>query len=86
MSQGKRARVDMGHNVITISDAETGNQETVFAAPDNRMLARALWVYLVDNLRQGLIVNLDIETQQLEWPSGEKIPPDIYKTFMEAGR
>lgn len=71
-------------NVITIADLD-GNPETVFRGPGDGAAARALWVYLVENLRSGLLVELDIGTEALQFPSGEKIPTDMYSIFMSRG-
>ena len=73
----------MGHNVITITDAETGDQETVFAAPDNTTMARALWVFLIENLRPGLIVELSLPRLGiLSQETAVKLSPERYAAIM----
>jgi hypothetical protein len=45
-------------NVMTVS--ENGQGVTMFQAPDNRHVAGQLWVFLVENLRPGLNVDLSV--------------------------
>lgn len=68
-------------NNITITNAG-GHPEAMFTAPDEEVAARSLLVYLAENLRPGLVIELDIGAEKLTLPTGEKIPPKLYSAVM----
>jgi hypothetical protein len=55
----------------------------MFRAPDDSHAARALWVFLVENLKPGHVVELSSGAAELTRPSGEKIPAPLYEKIME---
>ena len=70
-------------NVITIEAAGNGRAGgTIFRAPADNQAARALWVFLVENLQPGFIVELSNGAAELTRPSGQKLPPDLYAKVM----
>lgn len=78
------------NNVIWIEplpDTEmTGAQHSgqiVFPAPNDNAAARALWVFLVENIRPGFVVELSNGVSELTRLSGDKLPPALYRKVME---
>lgn len=72
-------------NVITIEPGPDNGRAggTIFRAPADKQAARALWVFLVENLQPGFVVELSNGVSELTRPSGHKLPPDLYKKVME---
>ncbi|MCP4416176.1 MAG: hypothetical protein GY805_06120 [Chloroflexi bacterium] len=71
-------------NVITI-ETRTDNGRgggTIFRAPADNRAARQLWVFLVENLQHGFVVELSNGASKLTRPSGEKLPPEAYAEAM----
>lgn len=69
-------------NAITIM-GETGQPEAMFQAPTDRTVAANLWVYLVENLRPGLTVELSLpELGILTNETAVKIPVERYTAIM----
>lgn len=58
------------------------SEQVIFKAPDNSIVAKGIWMYLVENLRYGLEVELDGGMFELKRPSGVKIPADVYREIM----
>lgn len=74
-------------NVITIVPAGGDVAgKTVFHAPANSQAARALWVFLIENLQAGFTVELSDGVHRLRRPSGEPLPADVYSDLMEPKR
>lgn len=69
-------------NVITIERKDGGAGGAIFRAPANNQAARQLWVFLVENLQPGFIVELSNGAAELTRPSGQKLPHDLYKLVM----
>lgn len=69
----------MNDNVISI-EGQSG--KTIFKAPADNSAARALWVFLVENLRPGFDVELSNGVSELTQMSGNKLPPDLYAKVM----
>lgn len=70
-------------NVITIEPASNSRAGgTIFRAPADNQAARQLWDFLVENLQPGFVVELSNGTSELTWPSGQKLPPDLYAKIM----
>lgn len=69
----------MTDNVISIEGQSGG---TIFKAPADNDAARALWVFLVENLRPGFAVELSNSISELTRMSGSKLPPDLYAKVM----
>lgn len=67
---------------ITIFD-ENKNFVTMFPAPPNKYVARQLWVFLVDNLQPGFIVQLGSQFSEITRPSARKVTPELYKSLMD---
>lgn len=62
---------------------------SIFQAPADKYAARQLWVFLVDNLRPGFIVELSTladdgqPAAELTRLSGHKVTPELYASLME---
>ncbi|MCA9872489.1 MAG: hypothetical protein KC441_02510 [Anaerolineales bacterium] len=66
-------------NVIKIEpEGNGGAGGTIFRAPADNQAARTLWVFLVENLQPGFVVELSNGVSKLTRPSGQKLPPDLY--------
>lgn len=77
--------MNTSQNVITIEPA-AGNEAaggTMFRAPADNRAARALWVFLAENIQPGFIVELSNGVSELTRLSGDKLPPDLYQKVME---
>ena len=74
--------------VITVSKKGHG-PATRFRAPADKYAARALWIFLVDNLRAGYIVELSMVDRageplaEIVRASGHKVPAALYASLME---
>jgi hypothetical protein len=68
-------------HTISIYDQE-GTCEVMFRGPDNPYVSRALWVYLVENLKPGRVVELSNGAAGLTRPTGQKVPPALYAKVM----
>lgn len=55
-----------------------------FKAPEDGFAARALWMFLVENLREGFVVELEIpgDSLDLSRPSGAALPQDLYRAVL----
>lgn len=62
---------------------EDGKSQTVFPAPRDSRPARSLWVFLVENLRPGLEVELIHSNQRLVRDSGKKLSIELYRRVMD---
>lgn len=71
-------------HTITITGADSA---VAFAAPADRHAARALWVFLVENLQGGLLVELTSQDQETELAgqSGLPLPTAVYTAVMGEG-
>jgi len=70
-------------NVITIEPAMNGRTGgSIFRAPADNHAARQLWVFLVENLQPGFVVELSNGASELTRPSGAKLPPELYAKVM----
>lgn len=70
-------------NVITIEPEGNGRADgTIFRAPADTRAARQLWVFLVENLQPGFVIELSDGVSDLTRPSGQKLPPDLYTKVM----
>lgn len=70
-------------NVITIEPVNNGRAGgAIFRAPADNHAARTLWVFLVENLQTGFIVELSNGVSELTRPSGQKLPPELYTKVM----
>lgn len=70
-------------NVITIERGDGQAGGAIFRAPADNQAARALWVFMVENLNPGFVVELSNGAAELTRPSGQKLPPDLYRRVME---
>lgn len=73
----------MSSKVITIFDEGGSRPRTMFPAPADKYAARSLWVFLVDNLQPGFVVQLGDEASEITRPSGRKVPIELYESLME---
>jgi hypothetical protein len=73
-------------HVITIepSPDNTGAGGVMFRAPADNQAARQLWVFLVENLRPGFVVELSSYdgAAELTRLSGAKLSPELYAAVM----
>jgi hypothetical protein len=71
-------------NEITIRDLAGVKNIPKFTAPEERLAARALWVFLVESLPVGFVVELQIpqEGLQLAMETGSPLPEDQYRRIM----
>ena len=71
-------------NEITIHALDDRKNIPPFKAPEDGFAARALWVFLVENLREGSVVELEIpgDSLQLSRPSGAPLPEELYRAIM----
>lgn len=69
----------MNDNVISIEGQSGG---TIFKAPADNSAARALWMFLVENLRPGFDVELSNGVSELTQMSGGSLLPDMYAKVM----
>lgn len=76
--------MDTSQNVITIEPGPGNGRAggTLFRAPADNQAARQLWVFLVESLQPGFVVDLSNGISELTRPSGQKLPPDLYKKVM----
>ena len=75
----------MSDKTIVIYD-ESGNEtQAMFPAPADKYAALSLWVFLVDNLQPGFIVELQIgdNLSAITRASGQKVTPELYHALME---
>lgn len=56
-----------------------------FPVPADEYVARSLWVFLVDNLQPGFIVELGDGAPEITRASGMKVPTELYETLMGKG-
>lgn len=63
--------------------SKNGEWQTVFKAPADTYAARELWVFLVDNLRPGFIVELCNGPSEITRPSGQPVPIELYRKLMD---
>ena len=76
----------------TITIFEDDQSVMVFPAPDDKYMARSLWVFLVDNLRPGFIVHLSIDEgsgevmPEIARPSGQQVPTALRRKLMETDK
>jgi hypothetical protein len=74
-------------HVITIepSPDNTSAGGVMFRAPADNHAARQLWVFLVENLQRGWVVELSSfdGAAELVRPSGAKLPPELYAAIMD---
>lgn len=79
--------MNTSRNVISIEtiDGNGRGGGTIFRAPADNRAARQLWVFLVENLKPGFVVELSIldGAAELFRPSGQKLPPELYKKVMD---
>lgn len=68
-----------------IAIVKDGSPVQVFRAPDDKFAARSLWVFLVDHLRPGFVVELRSASGAAEIvrPSGRQVPGSLYRSLME---
>ena len=66
---------------LVIED-EQQNPLFVFPSLPNKLAAKALWCFLVDNLQPGFIVVLRTGPAELTRRSGHKIPTELYNKVM----
>lgn len=57
--------------------------EIIISAPADKYAARELWVFLVDSLQPGFIVELSNGPSEITRPSGSKVPLTLYKKLMD---
>jgi hypothetical protein len=71
-------------HMIIIEPIEAGDG-TMFRAPADNQAARQLWVFLVENLQSGFVVELSSfgGAAELTRPSGAKLPPELYAAVMD---
>lgn len=71
-------------HTIIITGADSA---VAFAAPADRHAARSLWVFLVENLQGGLLVELTSQDQEpgLVRQSGRRLPTAVYTAVMGEG-
>ncbi|MFW5941918.1 MAG: hypothetical protein ACOC9V_06125 [Chloroflexota bacterium] len=69
--------------VIYEGEYRSRRVRSMFPAPENRFVARSLWVFLVENLRPGLVVDLRNGPSVISRETGAKVPIELYKTLME---
>ena len=76
--------MNTSRNVITIEPGSENGRSggTMFRAPANSQAARSLWVFLVENLQHGFVVELSNGASELTRPSGDKLPPELYAKVM----
>lgn len=75
MTQGKSITIFDNENLPVIT----------FPAPADKYVARSLWVFLVDNLQPGFIVELGDEVSEITRVSGMKVPIELYSSLMSGG-
>ena len=73
----------MSNLTITIYDEDGKTPRLMFPAPGEKYIARSLWVFLVDNLRPGFVVELGNEYSEITRPSGQRVPIELYESLME---
>lgn len=69
--------------VITIFEQDGKRPCTMFPAPADTYAARSLWVFLVDNLQPGFVVELGDDVSEITRCSGHKVPPELYRSLMD---
>ncbi len=69
-------------NVITIERSNGQAGGAIFRAPADNHAARALWVFLVENLQPGFVVELSNGVAELTRPSGAALPAELYQKVM----
>lgn len=71
-------------NVLEISpiDASIGSKSVLFKLPDDRAAAVSIWVFLVENLKEGFVVDMSANTSELTRVSGHALPPELYGRLM----
>ena len=76
--------MNTSQNVITIEptgeDGRTGS--IMFRAPADIRAARSVWVFLVENLQPGFMVELSTNSSELSQASGKPVPPELYAQVM----
>lgn len=77
--------MNTSQNVITIEPAgdNVAPGGTMFRAPVDNRAARQLFVFLVENLKPGFVVELTNGVSELTRPSGKKLPAALYEKLME---
>lgn len=67
-------------HVISIESKEGDRGGVIFPAPADITLAKSLWVFLVENLQPGFVVELSSfdGAAELTRPSGQKLSPELY--------
>lgn len=69
---------------IVIYDESGKKPQVMFPAPADKYAARSLWVFLVDNLRPGFVVELQLaDMAEITRPSGRKVTPELYQSLMD---
>ena len=76
--------MNTSQNVITIEPGSENGRAggTMFRAPADVKAARSLWVFLVENLQPGFMVELSTGHSELAQPSGKPLPPALYAEVM----
>jgi hypothetical protein len=71
-------------NEITIHAQDDRKNIPPFRAPEDGFAARSLWAFLVENLREGYEIELEIpgDSLQLSRPSGAPLPEDLYRAIL----
>jgi hypothetical protein len=71
-------------NQITIHDVSGVKNVPKFTAPEESLAARALWAFLVEHLRGGFVVELEIPEDglQVEHETGSPLPLELYKRIL----
>jgi hypothetical protein len=71
-------------NEITIHAQDDRKNIPPFKAPEDGFAARSLWVFLVENLREGYEIELEIpgDSLQLSRTSGAPLPEELYRAIM----
>ena len=76
--------MNTSQNIIIIEPGSENSRAggTMFRAPADNQAARALWVFLVENLQPGFVVELSNGVSELTRPSGNQLPPELYAKVM----
>lgn len=79
--------MNTSEHVISIEKRDGSAGGTLFRAPADNLAARQLWVFLVENLQPGFVVELSSQNgaAELTRPSGDKMPIELYARIMDSG-
>lgn len=70
-------------NVISIEKTgKNGRSGIIFRASADNQAAREQWVFLVENLQPGFVVELTNGIADLTRPSGHPLPPELYRKVL----